>query len=405
MLDPRRKDKTPTVIELDEIVIKLARHFGFCYGVENAIEIAYKALKENPDKRIFLLSEMIHNPQVNDDLISKGIRFLFTTYGEELLPLSELTAEDIVVVPAFGTTVELFKHLKDLGVDTKEYNTTCPFVEKVWKRSRDLGERGFSIIIHGKQKHEETRATFSHAVQHAPSLVISGMEEARVLSQFIAGDVSEEEILKAFAGRYSEGFSPTESLARFGVVNQTTMLAEETREIASHLRAALASTFGEEHIADHFADTRDTLCYATSENQQATQALIASGADFAIIVGGYNSSNTSHLVELCAEVMPSYFVKDAEEVVSKTEISHLDIVDWQVKRSNNWYPASQANSKPVLAITAGASCPDSLVCDVIERILKVRGIEFSSFSDAASLLAKRAEEESASKEKSSLQVI
>ncbi|MCB1170101.1 MAG: 4-hydroxy-3-methylbut-2-enyl diphosphate reductase, partial [Leptospiraceae bacterium] len=308
--DRYRKDLSPSSVNLGDIEIRIARHFGFCFGVENAIEIAYRALDENPNKRIFLLSEMIHNPHVNEDLISRGIRFLMRTDGTSLIPFSELKPEDIVIVPAFGTTVEMFKDLESRGIETKTYNTTCPFVEKVWNRSEQLGQKGYTIVIHGRAKHEETRATFSHARSSAPSIVIQDMAEARELAHFISQKRSAEEFYEHFQGRYSPGFEPTRDFQRIGVVNQTTMLATETHEISEFLKSVMAEHFSTTEPGDRFADTRDTLCYATSENQQALYALLESDGDVAIIVGGYNSSNTSHLVELCERQLPTFYVKD-----------------------------------------------------------------------------------------------
>ncbi|MFM1846769.1 MAG: hypothetical protein RL417_243, partial [Pseudomonadota bacterium] len=220
--DQRKLDFSPTVLDLGKVRFKIARHFGFCFGVQNAIEIAYRALEENPDRRVFLLSEMIHNSQVNGDLESRGVRFILSTEGKQLVPFEELRSDDIVIVPAFGTTIELFDRLRTLGIDPLRYNATCPFVEKVWKRSSQLGEGGFSVIIHGKNTHEETRATFSHAQVKAPSLVIRDMAEAEVLAGYLRGEIPLERFSIDFAGRYSTGFRPMVDLERIGVVNQTT---------------------------------------------------------------------------------------------------------------------------------------------------------------------------------------
>jgi 4-hydroxy-3-methylbut-2-enyl diphosphate reductase len=333
--------------------------------VENAIEIAYRAVEEQPGKRIFLLSEMIHNPHVNEDLLSRGVRFLRTTEGEQLIPFDELTADDVVIIPAFGTTVEIQQRLSDLGVDTKQYNTTCPFVEKVWRRSDQIGRQDYSIVIHGKRYHEETRATFSHARRHAPVVVVRDIAEAETLADFITGKRPADTFHVVFAERCSEGFDADRDLQRIGVVNQTTMLATETQEITALLRKAIAARFGEANIADHFADTSDTLCYATNENQNATYALIDDDADLAVVVGGYNSSNTSHLVELCSERMPTFFIRDAGEILSRTEIRHFDVRSKREITTSDWLP----DKRPVnVVLTAGASCPDALLDDVIERI-------------------------------------
>ncbi|MCI5065803.1 4-hydroxy-3-methylbut-2-enyl diphosphate reductase [bacterium] len=378
-LDPRKKDKSPTVLPLGELTLKFARHFGFCFGVENAIEIAYRAVSENPGKRIFLLSEMIHNPHVNDDLRSRGVEFLFTTYGEECIPLEEVTANDVVIIPAFGTTREMFQKLEEKGVDIVRYNTTCPFVEKVWKRGAQLGAKGFAIIIHGKARHEETRATFSHISKNAPSLIIADTEEAHWLSRFIRGQETLSAFHEKFSGRFSESFVPERDLLRLGVVNQTTMLASETRDISRILRDALLERFGESSIQEHFSDTRDTLCYATSENQEATQALIQSGGDVSLVVGGYNSSNTSHLVELCEEHFPSYFVKGPEDLLSVDTIRHLSLDRWELSESSPWFPEPSSYRPVEVVITSGASCPDALVQAVVQRLLELRKIPFQRF--------------------------
>jgi 4-hydroxy-3-methylbut-2-enyl diphosphate reductase len=363
--DTRKEDLSPTVIDCGPVVFRIARFFGFCYGVENAIEIAYRALEENEGKRIFLLSEMIHNPHVNGDLLQRGVRFLQTADGEELIPLSELRADDVVIVPAFGTTVELFEALNARGIDPQRYNATCPFVEKVWKRGRQLAQQGFSIVIHGKHTHEETRATFSHIRLDGPSVVVRDRDEAAHLAKYVRGELSAEHFEVEFAGRYSPGFRVPEDLQRLGVVNQTTMLAEETHEIAQMMKQALIDRFGLESIGEHYADTRDTLCYATSENQRAMRGLLDHGGDIAIVVGGYNSSNTSHLVELCEGKVPVFYLKDAEEIVSRDEIRHLDPHYKQVRTTMGWLP----HRSPVeIMVSAGASCPDAMVEAVIAKI-------------------------------------
>ena len=294
--DPRKKDFTPTVLQIGELTFLIARHFGFCYGVENAIERSYKALQENPGKRIFLLSQMIHNPAVNEDLIANGIQFLQDTQGNQLIPFSTLRSDDIVLIPAFGTTLAIEQQLKDLGLDIHTYNTTCPFVEKVWNRSEKLGETAHTIIIHGKHDHEETRATFSHATANGPALIIKNMQEAQFLAHVIKGVQTHEAFFDYFEGKMSKGFDPQKDLQKIGVVNQTTMLASETQEITDYLRSCYVALYGDSNIKNHIADTRDTLCYATNDNQSATLGLLAQDADFAVVVGGYNSSNTSHLV-------------------------------------------------------------------------------------------------------------
>lgn len=371
--DPKKKDLTPTTFDLGPVVLKVARHFGFCFGVQNAIEIAYCALKENPGKRVFLLSEMIHNPHVNEDLISRGIKFLRTTEGEELIPLTDLTPNDVVIVPAFGTTLELFDALSQRGIDPYKYNTTCPFVEKVWTRAEQLGSKGYSIVVHGKLNHEETKATVSHAKDKAPTVVIRDLEMAHLLARYINGELPPENFSKDFEGRYSFGFDAKKDLQRLGVVNQTTMLATETWEISEVLKMAAKERYGESNLAYHFADTRDTLCYATSENQRSVSAMLEGPGDIAIIVGGYNSSNTSHLVELCEEKVPSYHIKDAGEILDIDTIRHFDYKKHTVNQSQGWVPKDK--KRLVLFITAGASCPDSLVDQVLRKLAWVFNVE------------------------------
>ena len=363
--DPRKKDLSPTLLDFGIIKIKLARHFGFCYGVENAVEIAYQALSENPDKRIFLLSEMIHNPNVNADLQARGIQFLRDTAGKTLIPLSELTPNDVVIIPAFGAALEVEAELKTIGLDIEKYNAVCPFVEKVWKKSEQIAKKDFSIIIHGKRFHEETRATFSRAYQHAPTVVVKDIAEAQDLADVIKGIKPTDFFFERFANRYSEGFDPKKDLKKIGVVNQTTMLASETQAIADLLAASVVDVYGEEA----FADTKDTLCYATNENQNATFALIETGADLAIVVGGYNSSNTSHLVELCAEKMATFFIRDAKEIGSLTRLNHFVWERQQRMLAVNWFPKHLIGVRPIeLILTAGASCPDSLLEEVLFKI-------------------------------------
>lgn len=366
LADPRKKDLSPSLLDFGPVRIKLARHFGFCYGVENAIELAYRALEEHPGKRLFLLSEMIHNPHVNQDLRDRGIEFLRSTSGEQLIPFDHLEAGDVVIIPAFGASIEIKRDLEARGVDVASYDTTCPFVEKVWKRSAQIGEKDYTIVVHGKRYHEETRATISHAKESAPVVVVRDLEEAGILAEFISGARDLNTFADTFEDRLSDGFSPATDLQRIGVVNQTTMLATETQEISALLRDAILRKYGEGNLTHHFADTSDTLCYATNENQDATKALIADGADVAVVVGGYNSSNTSHLVELAEEHMPTYFVGSAEDLESPSLIRHFDYPAHEHRVTSDWYPVA----RPVtVLLTAGASCPDMLIDRIIRKIV------------------------------------
>lgn len=366
--DPRKKDFSPTHLNFGNVTFIISRHFGFCYGVENAIEKSYNAIQENPDKRIFLLSEMIHNPDVNNDLTSQGVRFIQDTDGTQLIPWDEITPKDIVIIPAFGTTVEIQDLLTSKGIDTVKYNTTCPFVEKVWNRSAKLGEMDHTIIIHGKHKHEETKATFSHSKENAPSLVVKDMKETEYLANYILGNVTTEEFMSFFEGKLSEGFDPTKDLNRIGVVNQTTMLATETQEITDFLRETMIKKHGEESIKEHISDNRDTLCYATNDNQSATLELLNSEADLAIVIGGYNSSNTSHLVELLEPNYPTFFIKNKHEITSKDTIQAFNIHTKTTEQKNQFLPTKEHTT---IIITSGASCPDVAVDEVIQKILEL----------------------------------
>lgn len=365
-MDKMKKDFTPTLLDFGPLQIFLARHFGFCYGVENAIEIAFRTVEENPGKRIFLLSEMIHNPQVNADLIAHGIEFLQDTHGKQLIPFEQITADDIVLIPAFGTTLEIEEKLRKIGIQTEKYNTTCPFVEKVWNRSEQIAGKDYTIIIHGKPQHEETRATFSHAAANAPSVVIKDMKEAIELGRFISGERPAEEFYTVFRNQYSEGFDVNNDLQRIGVVNQTTMLASDTQSIADYLKKIMLEKYKPANAEERFAETRDTLCYATNDNQTAVTGMLQTKADLAIVVGGYNSSNTSHLVELCEERLPTYFINNEEKILSEQEILHFNFHTKEELQTSNYLPGK---STVKILITSGASCPDALVEGVIRKLV------------------------------------
>ncbi len=364
--DPRKRDLAPAVLDFGTVRFVLARHFGFCYGVENAVEIAYRILHENPARRVFFLSEMIHNPKVNSDLRERGVRFVFTPAGEQLVAWEELAPDDIVVMPAFGTTLEMQEKLAERGIDAYSFDTTCPFVEKVWKRSASLGGDRYSVVVHGKAAHEETRATFSHSRRAAPTVIIRDIAEARRLGDIIRGTAPTDEFEGHFRSKCSPGFDPDVHLRRIGVVNQTTMLATETHEIAQELRRALSERYGGDAIGEHFADTSDTLCYATNENQNATYALIERGADLAVVVGGYNSSNTSHIVELCADAMPTFFVDGAHEIISSDRIRHFSLETREAVTTDGWLPGRRPLE---IVLTCGASCPDAVLDEVLLRLL------------------------------------
>ncbi|RXK85798.1 4-hydroxy-3-methylbut-2-enyl diphosphate reductase [Filimonas effusa] len=366
--DKLKKDFTPTLLDFGPVQIYLARHFGFCYGVENAIEIAFNTIDANPGKRIFLLSEMIHNPQVNADLQERGVQFLQDTYGRQLIPFDDITPNDVVIIPAFGTTLEIEALLESKGIPTHKYNTTCPFVEKVWNRSEQIAQKGYSIVVHGKPKHEETRATFSHASSHTPTIIINDMAEAKELAKYITGEKAPADFYEQFKGRYSKGFQAEKDLRRIGVVNQTTQLATDTQAIADFLKQEIRSHYqlDDTTIGERFADTRDTLCYATNDNQSAVAGMLETPADLAIVVGGYNSSNTSHLVELCEQRLPTYFIDSPEKIISREELLHCN---WQTKETTLVKQFLPQSTPVRILITSGASCPDAVVEQVINKLV------------------------------------
>lgn len=368
--DPRKKDLVPSLLDFGPVKVWIARNFGFCFGVENAVEIAYRAISEHPGRRLFMLSEMIHNPQVNNDLRRRGMQFLRSSTGDQLISFDTLTPEDIVVIPAFGTTLEIKEDLKDRGVDVRTYDTTCPFVKKVWRRSEQIGDKNYTVIIHGKRLHEESRASFSHASKHAPVIVIRDTDDAEDLGKVIRGEKDRTYFYERFAECYSDGFDPDRDLERIGVVNQTTMLVTETLAVTDILRNAVHERYQED---GHFVDTSDTLCYATHENQEAARVMLEQPLDLALVVGGYNSSNTSQIVSLCGTVVPTYFIRGADEI-GLNRIHHYDYPVMEVRTTVDWIPTHRPIS---IAITSGASCPDMIVDDVIRKVV-------AFFEDAAS---------------------
>lgn len=363
--DPRKKDNSPTLLDFGPVQFLIARHFGFCYGVENAIEISFKALDENPGKHIFLLSQMIHNPDVNNDLIERGVQFLQDTNGNQLIPFDTLTPDDVVIIPAFGAPLNVIDLLESKKIKTEAYNTTCPFVERVWKKSESIGKDQYTIIIHGKHSHEETKATFSRSDKHNKAIIVRDIAESKLLGEYILGKRPKKQFEIDFKGKYSASLDLEKDLLRVGVINQTTMLASETQEIADYFKSIMIEKYGADTITEHFADTRDTLCYATNENQDATYGLLDTNADLAIVVGGYNSSNTSHLVELCERKFHTYFISGEKEILDKNTIQHFDYPNKKHLSSSNFLP----DKKPVrIILTSGASCPDSVIEGVIHKI-------------------------------------
>ncbi|MBX7240215.1 MAG: 4-hydroxy-3-methylbut-2-enyl diphosphate reductase [Bacteroidia bacterium] len=360
------RDYTPLMLDFGPVRFRIARHFGFCKGVENAIEMAYEALAQNEGKRVLMISELIHNDFVNEDLFRRGLRFIKTASGKQLIPWEDVGTEDIVVVPAFGATVHDKQLLKEKGVDIKKWDAMCRFVEHVWFRSEELGKKGYSIIVHGKFNHEETQATFSYSAQYAPTLVIRDKKEAEILGEIILNKRPYSDFEIYFREKCTPGFNPEQDLEKIAVVNQTTMLAGETLEIAQFIKSILTEKYGNEAIESHFGNTRDTLCYATKNNQTSTQFLLEAPADLAIVIGGRNSSNTSHLVEMCEEKLPTYFIRSEEDILSSHEILHFHYNTKTESTTSDFIP--EKNPVDVI-LTSGASCPDTLLEKVMTRIL------------------------------------
>ncbi len=367
-LDKLKKDFSPTELDFGTVKIYLARHFGFCYGVENAIEIAFKTVQENAGKNIYLLSEMIHNPQVNADLQKSGVQFIMDTKGKIITPWEKITSEDVVIIPAFGTTLATEALLRSKGIDPVKYNTTCPFVERVWNKAAQIAKQEYTVVLHGKPSHEETKATFSHSSSNAATVIIYNMDEAVLLAKYINQALPSEQFYKDFANRYSEGFDVAIHLKKIGVVNQTTMLAEDTQVIADYLKQIILAKNANEDAGFSFADTRDTLCYATNDNQTAIKGMLQQEADFAIIVGGYNSSNTSHLVELCEQKLPTYFIESENNINTDGSIEYFNFNKGVLESGRLIF---NKNHVPNILLSSGASCPDAVIEKVLIKVLSL----------------------------------
>lgn len=366
--DPRKKDKSPSIINLKNIDFYIGRHFGFCFGVKNAIEICYEAIQKYPDQKIYLLSQMIHNQVVNEDLINNGISFIMDTKGQQLIDWSNIKQNDIVIIPAFGTSLEILKILKDKKINTEQFNTTCPFVSKVWNRSKDLAKKGYTIIIHGKANHEETRSTFSRSKKYGPTIIVETIDDVQLLCDFIINKNIHGDFYKKFKNKYSDNFNPEIDLMKIGVVNQTTMLASETQEIIDLFSSTFKEIDGKENIAQHIANTRDTLCYATNENQESTLELLKHDTDIAIIVGGYNSSNTTHLAELASKKNKTFFINSEKKISLKNEIKHFNVTTKKEVITKGFLPIEKCK----IILTSGASCPDIVLEKVMLKIAAIK---------------------------------
>src|SRR4051812_32669081 len=359
------------VLSSGELTVKLAKEFGFCYGVERAIDLAYAAKKHfsevSPHTPIYLLGEIIHNPEVNDQIRNMGIQIISPKPTDE--ELEQLQSGDAVIIPAFGTEVGTRKKIEAKGCILVD--TTCGDVMSVWKRVRQYSKENVTSIIHGKAKHEETKATTSQARAYGSGhyLVVFTLSETDYVCDYILNGGNKKEFLENFKGAHSEGFDPDVHLKAVGVANQTTMLRGETMEVQHRIKNAMIKKFGAAEIDKHFRFF-DTICGATQDRQDALQKLLREPMDLLIVIGGYNSSNTSHLAEMGEAKLPTYFIKNAAKMESDKLIRHWDQHKHEEVESPNWLPAG----KVTVGITAGASCPNNLIEDAIRRLFELRGI-------------------------------
>jgi 4-hydroxy-3-methylbut-2-en-1-yl diphosphate reductase len=355
------------ILSAGDLTIKLAKEFGFCYGVERAIDLAYAARRAYPDRRIFLLGEIIHNPEVNDQIRRLGIVTIAGKPRDE--EISQITPDDIVIIPAFGTEVATRQKLEAKGC--LFVDTTCGDVMSVWKRVRQYSKDAVTSIIHGKAWHEETKATSSQARANGGGhyLVVFTLAETDYVCNYIVNGGNKAEFLEKFKDAHSEGFDPDIHLEAIGVANQTTMLRGETEEVQRRLRAAMIQRYGEAEIQKHFRFF-DTICGATQDRQDALEKLLREPLDLLLVIGGYNSSNTSHLAEMGEAKLPTYFIKNAAKMASDKLIQHYEQHDHREIETRDWLPPG----KITVGITAGASCPNNLIEDTIRRLFELRGI-------------------------------
>ena len=363
-------------LTVGELTFRLAGEFGFCYGVDRAVEYAYETRTKFPGKRTFLVGEIIHNPHVNQKLAAMGVAFLHRPEGREgEFDFSSVTADDVVILPAFGVTVRDFERLRQTGCVLVD--TTCGSVLNVWKRVESYARDGFTALIHGKNYHEETKATSSQVNKYPGGkyLVVRDMNEARMVCDYIEGREKEEgrkeRFLEHFKGKMSPGFDPDRDLQRVGVANQTTMLSGESLAIAAEVRKSMARRWGQAAASEHFR-TFDTICSATQERQDAVLKLIDEPLDLMVVIGGYNSSNTTHLAAICNEKVPTYHIEDATCI----DIEHGSIrfrpvgIHSQEETRETWLPEGRLT----IGITAGASTPNNKIGETIERIAALRGV-------------------------------
>jgi 4-hydroxy-3-methylbut-2-enyl diphosphate reductase len=349
------------------VTIKLAKQFGFCYGVERAIDLAYAAAKVFTDRRLFILGEIIHNPEVNEQVRVLGIKNLIGK-GKEA-EVENLTADDVVIVPAFGTEVSTLAKIKEIGCQIVD--TTCGDVMSVWKRVRQNANDDVTSIIHGKASHEETKATASRATEGGKGhyLVVLTLEDTDYVCNYIRNGGNKQEFLNKFSGDHSEGFDPDLHLRRVGVANQTTMMRGETEEVQRRVQSAILDRDGAERSRDTFRFF-DTICGATQERQDALRDMLSEKMNLLLVVGGYNSSNTSHLAEMGEAKLPTYFIRNASRLESRARIVHYSLHDKAEIMTENWLPPAPV----VVGVTAGASCPNNLIEDAIIRVFALHGI-------------------------------
>ena len=357
-----------------DVTVRLAQEFGFCYGVDRAVDYAYETVHNFPNKRIYLVGEIIHNPHVNQRMKDMGISFIYPD-AEGLFDFSGLTAQDVVILPAFGVTTHDFDTLSAIGCILVD--TTCGSVLHVWKRVESYARDGFTAVIHGKYTHEESRATASQVNKHEGGkyIIVRDMEEARLLCDFIArrpGHPTRDELVSRFAAKASPGFDPDKDLDFVGVANQTTMLANESMAIGLKVHEAMAERYGAEQATSHYRSF-GTICSATQERQDAVAAMMESPPDVMLVIGGYNSSNTNHLAHLCRQYTRTYHVEDANCIdVDTGSIRHKPVLDPAAVEvlESNWLPQGPFE----LGITAGASTPNNKIGEALVRILDIRGI-------------------------------
>ena len=364
-------------LTVGRFTFRMARSLGFCYGVDRAVEYAYETCAKFPERRIFLVGEIIHNPHVNQQLRDRGVHFLFADPDGQF-DFSSVGPNDVVIIPAFGVKLEDLEQLKGIGCVLVD--TTCGSVLHVWKRVESYARDGFTAIIHGKYFHEETRATSSQVLSHPAGryLVVRDMEETELVCRFIRGEVDASAIRERFVDRASAGFDPERDLERIGVANQTTMLASESLAIAARLGEAITDRYGNEALQEHFRSF-DTICSATQDRQDAVQDMMEDPPDVMIVVGGFNSSNTNHLAALCAQSASTYHIESARGINVETGvIAYKPAGTQEVAEAAGWLPDGPVE----IGLTAGASTPDSLIGETVENILRMNGMDPAEISAA-----------------------